>query len=74
MVLKTHPEASTYMLDIPNRPNIFDDFYAGKLKLFVANDPDLFPSQEHTQPGLVLTEDRLEESEIKEILVLTVLI
>lgn len=47
-VLKTHLEASTYMLDIPNQPNIFDVFHAAELKLFVANNLVLFPSCEHT--------------------------
>lgn len=67
-VLRSHPEASSYQLDVPNQPNIFDIFHAGELKPFHANDAELFPSREHSQPGPVLTEDRLEEFEIDEII------
>lgn len=67
-VTKTHPEASTYTLDLPNQPNVFDVFHAGKLKPYHTNDSELFPSRERSQPGPVLTEDGLEEHLIEEII------
>lgn len=66
-VVKTHPEASTYKLDVPNQPNICDVFHSGELKPFHANDTELFPAREHSQPGPILTEDGLEEFEIDKI-------
>lgn len=66
-VTKTHPEASTYTLDLPNEPSLFNVFHAGELKPYHANDADLFPSREHSQPAPILTEDGLEEYVIDEI-------
>lgn len=67
-VINTHPEASTYQLELPNQPNVFDVFHAGELKPHHANDAELFPWREHAEPGPVLTEDGLEEHVIDEII------
>ncbi|GBE81436.1 reverse transcriptase-RNase H-integrase [Sparassis crispa] len=60
-VIDTHPEMSTYTLDLPNLPNVFPMFHASELKRHVPNDPTLFPSQELDQPGPIVTPDGLEE-------------
>jgi hypothetical protein len=58
-IIKTHPEASTYTLDIPT--NAYPVYHASKLKKYLANDPLLFPGREFTQPGLIVTSDGLKE-------------
>ena len=46
----------------------FPTYYAAELKLHLANNPVLFPSQEHSRPGPVLTLDGLQEHKIDHIL------
>jgi RNase H-like domain found in reverse transcriptase/Integrase zinc binding domain len=58
-VTASHPEASTYMLDIPT--NQFPTYHTSELKPHHANDGSLFPSCELTQPGPILTTNGLEE-------------
>jgi hypothetical protein len=65
-VTHSHPEASTYTLDI--RSNAFPVYHASELKSHLANDPVLFPGREFAQPGPVLTADGLEEHMIDEII------
>src|ERR1700683_3246879 len=44
-VTKTHPEASSYTLEMPNSPNSFSSYHTSELKPHFANDPTLFPSR-----------------------------
>jgi hypothetical protein len=67
-VIRTHPESSSYILDLPTGRNNFPTYYASELKLHVPNDPSLFPSQVHSRPGPVLTSDGLHKHEIESIL------
>jgi hypothetical protein len=43
-------------------------YHASELKLHIPNDPVLFPSQEHSRPGPVLTPNGLQEHEIDRII------
>jgi hypothetical protein len=65
-VTHSHPEASTYTLDI--RSNAYPVYHASELKAHLANDPVLFPGREFSQPGPVLTANGLEEHLIDEII------
>ena len=65
-VTHSHPEASTYTLDI--RTNAYPLYHASELKPHLANDPTLFPSREFSQPGPILTPDGLEEHTVEEII------
>src|ERR1700734_3482827 len=38
-IIDTHPSASTYILDLPNSPNIFPTFHTSELKRYIPNDP-----------------------------------
>ena len=42
----TFPERSEYTLKLPNNPNTFPSFHAHLLKMYVPNDPLLFPGHE----------------------------
>ena len=48
--------------------SIFPTFHASELKLHVTDDTNLFPNQDHPQPGPVLTADSLEEHKIHSII------
>jgi hypothetical protein len=65
-VTHSHPEASTYTLNIHS--NAYPIYHASKLKAHLANNPVLFPGHEFTQLGPVLTADGLEEHMIDEII------
>lgn len=67
LVLDTHPETSTYTLDLPNSPNIFPTFHISQLRPYHQNDADLFPSREQPRPGPVVTEDGQHENFIERI-------
>lgn len=67
-VVDTHPETSTYTLDLPNSPNIFPTFHASQLRKYVANDSTLFPTREHPRPGPVVTENGQLENFIEKII------
>ena len=67
-VIKCHPKASSYTLNMPNSPNMFVTFYISELKCFMANNPALFPSRELMQPGPILTKDGMEEFLVEEII------
>ena len=64
----THPEASSYTIDLPPDRADFPTYYASELKLHIANDAVLFPSREHSRTGPMLTSDGLQEHEIDRIL------
>jgi hypothetical protein len=67
-IIRTHPESSSYTLDLPANRNDFPTYYANELKLHIPNDAELFPSREHPRPGPVLTPDGLREHEIDRII------
>ena len=67
-IVEVHPEASSYTLDIPNRPDIFPSFHVSQLKRYIANDPSLFPSRELPKPGPILIASGLEEYHIEHII------
>jgi hypothetical protein len=67
-IMKARPEFSAYTLSLPNSPNIFPTFHSSQLKRFIPNDLDLFPSREHPRPQPIVTEDGVEEYQIKRIL------
>jgi Integrase zinc binding domain/Chromo (CHRromatin Organisation MOdifier) domain len=66
-VMKMFPETSSYTLHLPNSLNAFPTYHASLLKRYNENDAELFPSREIEQPGLVTTEDGLEEYHIEKI-------
>ena len=43
-------------------------YHASELKACVPNDPILFPSHEHAQPGPIVTDDSLEKFLVQEII------
>ena len=61
LVTKTHPEKSSYTLELPNEPDCFATFHAPLLRPHVPNDNDLYPSRRFAQPGPVVTADGTEE-------------
>ena len=65
-ITRSHPETSSYTLDIPS--NAYPVFHATELKAHLANNPTLFPMHEFTKLGPVLTADGLEEHIIDEII------
>jgi hypothetical protein len=67
-VISTHPETSSYTIDLPPDRGDFPTYYASELKLHIPNDSVLFPSREHSRPGPILTLDGLQEHEIDRIL------
>ncbi|OJA16296.1 hypothetical protein AZE42_09402 [Rhizopogon vesiculosus] len=60
-IIEAHPETSTYMLDLPNMPNIFPTFHVSQLRRYVANNPTLFPTHVRPHPAPVITENGSEE-------------
>lgn len=67
-VTDTHPEASTYMINMPNQLNIFHMFHTSELKMIHENNLILFPSHKYAQPGPIVTEVGLEEFKIDDII------
>jgi hypothetical protein len=67
-IIKTHPESSSYTLDLPPDHNNFLTYHAAELKLHIPNDAILFPSREHTRPGPILTPNGLHEHKIEQII------
>ena len=67
MVIKSFPKKSEYTLQLPNSPQTFPGFHSSLLKPFIPNNPTLFPDQEFTRPGTVVTEDGTEENMIDKI-------
>jgi Chromo (CHRromatin Organisation MOdifier) domain len=67
-IIDKHEKFSTYTLDLPNSPNIFPTFHVSVLKRFTPNDPSLFPSREHTRPGLVVTSEGVVEFAVDRIM------
>jgi hypothetical protein len=66
-ITKTHPDLSTYTIDMPNLPKVFPTFHASQLKRFIENDPSLFPSREHPWPKGIVTTEGIEEYSIDRI-------
>jgi hypothetical protein len=60
VIIKTHPEASTYTLHLPNSLNVYPTYHASKLICHVPNDPVLFPGCENQQPPPIVTPDGVE--------------
>jgi hypothetical protein len=56
------------MLNMPNSLHVFPTFHASQLKLFMENNPVLFPSCKHPWPGPVVTTEGIEEYVINEII------
>ena len=60
-IMHTFPEHSEYMLKLPNNPNTFPGFHAHLLKMYIPNDPLLFPNQESAWPQPIVTGDGTEQ-------------
>ena len=54
-ILAKHAECSTYTLDLPNQPEIFNVFHSSQLEPYVENDLELFPSRTLAEPAPVIT-------------------
>jgi hypothetical protein len=65
-ITDTHPEASTYTLDIPS--NAYPTYHVAQLKRYVLNDPIFFPNRELSQPGPIVTPSGLEEFFVENII------
>jgi hypothetical protein len=64
----THPETSTYTLEMLNSPNVFPTYHASELILHIVNDPILFPSCEDQQLPSIMTTNGIEEFFVEEII------
>ena len=67
-ILEARPETSTYVLNVPQSAQACNTFHVSQLRAFVANDQELFPSQELPRPGLVVTPDGQLENFIEHII------
>ena len=67
-VTKAFPESSSHILDMQNMQNTCLSYHTSKLKCHIPNNDHLFSSWVHPEPGPILTEDGLEEHQIKSIL------
>jgi hypothetical protein len=65
-VTHSHPEASSYTLDIWT--NAYPVYHASELNPHLANNSTLFPNCEFSQPGPILTANGLEEHTVEEII------
>jgi hypothetical protein len=65
-ITNSHPEASTYTLDICS--NAFPVYHTSKLKPHRANNSVLFPSHALTHPDPIVNKDGLEEFTVEQIL------
>jgi hypothetical protein len=65
-VTHCHPKASSYTLDI--LINAYPVYHTSELKTHIANDPNLFPTQEFSQPSPILTPNGSEEHIIDKII------
>jgi hypothetical protein len=65
-ITDTHPEASTYTLDIPL--NTYPTYHMTQLKRYLLNNSILFPNHELSQPGPIVTSSGLEEFFVKNII------
>ena len=63
-IINAHPETSSYTLDNNNAY----PYYTSKLRLYLANDPQLFPNRKLPKPGPVLTSYGMWEHKIEQIL------
>ncbi|KAJ7219447.1 hypothetical protein GGX14DRAFT_317401, partial [Mycena pura] len=50
-IIAKHAECSTYTLDLPNQPEIFNVFHSSELEPYVENDAELFPSRALAEPA-----------------------
>ena len=64
MIIKANTESSSYTL---NNDNGYP-YYSSELKLYHANDPEIFPGREHPKPGPIMTDNELMEHEIDKII------
>jgi hypothetical protein len=67
-IIDVYTETSNYTLELPNSPNTYPTYHASELKPFLANNANLFPSRELSQPQPVVTSDGLEEYLVQEII------
>jgi hypothetical protein len=65
-IIDSHPEASTYTLDI--RTNAYPVYHTAQLKKHHANDNNLFPSRQLAHPGPIVTSEGFEEYSVEEII------
>jgi hypothetical protein len=65
-IINSHPEASTYTLDI--RTNTYPVYHTAQLKKHHANDNNLFPSRQLAHPGPIVTSEGFEEYSVEEII------
>ena len=60
----THPQTSSYTLDLPNSPNIFPVFHSSELSLASSNDASSFLSCSIPEPFPVITSKGYKEQVI----------
>jgi hypothetical protein len=67
-IIAKHAECSTFTLDLPNQPEIFNVFHASELEPYIKNNTDLFPSRTLTEPAPIITVKGKEEWKVEEII------
>ena len=55
-VVAAHPETSSYSIDMPNDPGTFASFYVDRLKCFIPNNDNLYPSRAISIPDPVIVD------------------
>lgn len=67
-IIASHPESSTYTLDLPTHTNIHPTFHISELRQHIPNDASLYPSRKLQRPGLIVTMLGAKAWEIEHIL------
>ena len=67
-IVDTHPETSSYTLDLPRSPNLFPVFHGSELSPAPANDSSLFPSRDVPEPLPIMTAEGYEEQVVESII------
>jgi hypothetical protein len=68
VIIGVHKECSTVTLSMVLQPGIFPVFHMSEIKLYIENDPTLFPNRQLPRPSPITTDNGEEEWEIDKII------